>query len=589
MTLLKVENLSIQYPSSGGAISVVDNISFDLQERETLAVVGESGSGKTQSMLSLIGLLPENATVMGRAMLQQKNLFDSNKSLVQAIKGKEIGMIFQDPMTSLNPYLTIQQQLGLVLKRHFGKHIDIKKEILLALRSVKLPDAERRLGQYPHELSGGMRQRVIIASVLMLKPKVIIADEPTTALDVTVQAQILALIAELKKDLNTSIIFITHDLGVVAGISDRVLVMEKGKIVEQGTPQDIYHRPRHPYTIKLIAAIPRLDKKNMNIAPVNTKPLLEAKELVVNFKNSISLFKDEVLQAVRSSNLALHQGEILGIVGESGCGKSTFARALATIIQPSSGALKLFGEDYCSSNKELKLKAQKDIQIIFQDPMSSMNPRMNIGSILSEPLWTHQKQLSKKTITKKVINAILEVGLDETYLSRYPHELSGGQCQRVVIARALILKPRVIICDEPVSALDVSIRKQVLDLLLRSRESIGASLIFISHDLSVVRQICDRVMVMYLGQIVEQAPVNVLFDSPKHPYTQALINAVPIADPDIEKSRVIHLIGGDPPSPVNLPKGCSFKSRCDISEIRCELEQSLNLIDETLVACHKAK
>ena len=294
-------------------------------------------------------------------------------------------------------------------------------------------------------------------------------------------------------------------------------------------------------------------------------------------------------QALKKVNLAVYENKITALIGPSGCGKSTFARALATIIQPSSGALKLFGEDYCSSNKELKLKAQKDIQIIFQDPMSSMNPRMNIGSILSEPLWTHQKQLSKKTITKKVINAILEVGLDETYLSRYPHELSGGQCQRVVIARALILKPRVIICDEPVSALDVSIRKQVLDLLLRSRESIGASLIFISHDLSVVRQICDRVMVMYLGQIVEQAPVNVLFDSPKHPYTQALINAVPIADPDIEKSRVIHLIGGDPPSPVNLPKGCSFKSRCDISEIRCELEQSLNLIDETLVACHKAK
>jgi peptide/nickel transport system ATP-binding protein len=589
MTLLKVENLTIQYPSSGGLISVVDDISFDLQETETLAVVGESGSGKTQSMLSLIGLLPGNAKVMGRAMLQRKNLFDSNKALVQGIKGREIGMIFQDPMTSLNPYLTIQQQLGLVLKRHFGKRADIKKEILLALKSVKLPDAERRLGKYPHELSGGMCQRVMIASVLMLKPKVIIADEPTTALDVTVQAQILALIGELKKDLNTSIIFITHDLGVVAGISDRVLVMEKGKIVEQGTPQDIYHRPQHPYTIKLINAIPRLDKKNMNVAAVDTKPLLEAKGLVVNFKHRISLFRDEVLQAVRASDLALHQGEILGIVGESGCGKSTFARALATIIQTSSGSLKLFGEDYCSSNQELKYKAQKDIQIIFQDPISSMNPRMNIGSILSEPLWTHQKQLSKKGIMDQVINAIVEVGLDETYLSRYPHELSGGQCQRVVIARALILKPKVIICDEPVSALDVSIRKQVLDLLIRSRESIGASLIFISHDLSVVRQICDRVMVMYLGQIVEQAPVNVLFDSPKHPYTQALINAVPIADPDIEKNRAIHLISGDPPSPVNLPKGCSFKSRCSISEARCELVQSLNLINETLVACHKAK
>jgi oligopeptide/dipeptide ABC transporter ATP-binding protein len=589
MALLEVNNLMIQYPLAQGKITVVDGISFSLNQGETLAVVGESGSGKTQSVLSLMGLLPDNAEITGMASLEGKNLFSADRASEKDIRGKEIGMIFQDPMTSLNPYLTIEQQMSLAWKRHFGEEKNVQEQILMALQSVRLPDPKSRLRQYPHELSGGMRQRVMIASVLMLEPKVLIADEPTTALDVTVQAQILALIGELKKDLNAAILFITHDLGVVAGISDRVLVMEKGKIVEQGTPREIYHSPTHPYTKKLIASIPRLDQTNGRARLSQLSPIVEAESLVVNFRRNVGLFKEEVLQAVRGIDVTLRQGEILGIVGESGCGKSTFARALATIIEPSSGKLRLFGQSFSPNNQELKKEVQKNIQIIFQDPMSSMNPRMNIGSILSEPLWTHAGELSKEKIKERVVHALQEVGLDESIFNRFPHEFSGGQCQRIIIARALILKPKVILCDEPVSALDVSIRKQVLDLLFQVKEKIGASLIFISHDLSVVRHLCDRVIVMYLGQALEVAPVNRLFDEPKHPYTRALINAVPIADPDIEKQRSISLIKGDPPSPIHLPTGCSFIDRCPNATNGCELPQQLRLINETEVSCHLAK
>jgi oligopeptide/dipeptide ABC transporter ATP-binding protein len=589
MALLEVNNLMIQYPLAQGKITVVDGISFSLNQGETLAVVGESGSGKTQSVLSLMGLLPDNAEITGMASLEGKNLFSADRASEKDIRGKEIGMIFQDPMTSLNPYLTIEQQMSLAWKRHFGEEKNVQEQILMALQSVRLPDPKSRLRQYPHELSGGMRQRVMIASVLMLEPKVLIADEPTTALDVTVQAQILALIGELKKDLNAAILFITHDLGVVAGISDRVLVMEKGKIVEQGTPREIYHSPTHPYTKKLIASIPRLDQTNGRACLSQLSPIVEAESLVVNFRRNVGLFKEEVLQAVRGIDVTLRQGEILGIVGESGCGKSTFARALATIIEPSSGKLRLFGQSFSPNNQELKKEVQKNIQIIFQDPMSSMNPRMNIGSILSEPLWTHAGELSKEKIKERVVHALQEVGLDESIFNRFPHEFSGGQCQRIIIARALILKPKVILCDEPVSALDVSIRKQVLDLLFQVKEKIGASLIFISHDLSVVRHLCDRVIVMYLGQALEVAPVNRLFDEPKHPYTRALINAVPIADPDIEKQRSISLIKGDPPSPIHLPTGCSFIDRCPNATNGCELPQQLRLINETEVSCHLAK
>jgi peptide/nickel transport system ATP-binding protein len=586
--ILSIKGLSVTYQSDDGPIFAVNDIDLSLQEKETLAIVGESGSGKTQSMLSIIGLLPENAKIKGEAFFDNKLLFNQSNNHTAEYRGHEIGMIFQDPMTSLNPYLTIEEQLGLVLKKHLPDE-DHRKIILEALNNVKIPDAVSKMNQYPHELSGGMRQRAMIASVLMLKPKILIADEPTTALDVTVQAQILALIKELKDQIDTSIIFITHDLGVVAGISDRVVVMEKGRIVEEGTPEAIYHAPKHSYTQKLIASIPRVDEKNLNHQANFPNKSIDAQNISMDYKIKKGWWAFDTLKAVRNVSCELGQGEILGVVGESGCGKSTLAKSLATMIYPTKGKLKIFGEEAAIGNQSLKKITQKEVQMIFQDPMSSMNPRMNIESILSEPLWTHSPNMEKAFVREKVISALERVGLDSSAMFRYPHEFSGGQCQRIVIARALMLKPKVIICDEPVSALDVSIRKQVLELLLTIRKEINASLLFISHDLSVVRQICDNVMVMYLGQVVEQAEVNELFDSPKHPYTKALIEAVPIPDPYIQKQRELKLMDGDPPSPINLPSGCSFAGRCAFNNDQCKSEQQLIKIDNSLVACIRAR
>ncbi len=623
MSLLEVRNLDVRFHTPDGEVHAVRNLSFDLDRGETLGVVGESGSGKSQTVLSLMGLLAENGRATGTAMLDGQDLLKLAPGALRSIRGRRISMIFQDPMTSLNPYLTIAGQMVQVVREH-GKasRKEARKRCLEMLEAVKIPDAAARLDCYPHELSGGMRQRVMIASSLLLDPEILVADEPTTALDVTVQAQILDLMRGLNRRLGTAIVLITHDLGVIAGLCERVLVMHDGESKEQGNVRDVFYRPRHPYTRALLRAVPRLDadrverlvpaadvgaassssKSSAAAAPPpsNTVPpaasgsgnsLLSVDELKVHFavRTGGWLAKKRPLRAVDGVDLELRPGETLGIVGESGCGKSTLARAILRLVPATAGNVCLLGRSMADLDKRSLREMRRDAQVIFQDPLASLNPRMTVGNIISEPLWTHFPELGAEQVKARVADVLRRVGLSGRELNRYPHEFSGGQCQRIGIARALVLKPRVIICDEPVSALDVSIQAQIINLLMDLQEEFGLALIFIAHDLAVVRHISHRIMVMYLGQIMEVASRQALYESPLHPYTRALISAVPIPDPDKERSRERELLSGDLPSPVDPPSGCRFRTRCRFVQERCRVEVPLlRPLADSLVACHRA-
>ena len=590
--LLDVSDLRVSFSTPDGEVSAVRGMNFELAAGESLGIVGESGSGKSQSVLSLMGLLADNGRATGRAVFDDRDLLALPRAQLARLRGADVAMVFQDPMTALNPYLSIGAQMGLVLRRHEGLGRGAARaRCVEMLEAVKLSDAARRLDMYPHELSGGQRQRVMIAAALLCRPKLLIADEPTTALDVTVQAQILELISELRAQLNTSVLLITHDLGVVAGHCDRVLVMEQGERRDYGSVDQVFQDPSHAYTQKLLAAVPRIDAPGRQGALPGGDTLLQVDGLSVQFRLPADrwLAPRRQLTAVDQVSFELGPGESLGVVGESGCGKSTLARAVLRLVKAHAGRVSLLGRELLPlKGKDLRM-ARRDLQVVFQDPLASLDPRMSVRDIIAEPLESFSPELGREETTRRVARLLERVGLEPAHLNRYPHEFSGGQSQRIGIARALICEPQLVICDEAVSALDVSVQAQILDLLLDLQKELGLALVFIAHDLAVVRQISHRVLVMYLGRAVELAPADRLYEQPQHPYTRALLEAVPIPEPELERGRSRRLLGGDVPSPLSPPSGCAFRTRCEFAQAKCAAERpALQDLDGTQVACHFA-
>ncbi len=592
--LLEVNNLSVEFTGRGESTHAVRSLSYQLGAAETLGIVGESGSGKTQSVMSLLGLLPDNARVSGSAVFEGRDLLAMSDTALSNIRGNEIAMIFQDPMTALNPHLTVAQQMAMVAQRHLGSsQREARATSLAMLDAVRIPEANRRLNQYPHELSGGMRQRIMIATALLCRPKLLIADEPTTALDVTVQAQILKLMQELQQEFSASMLLITHDMGVVAGCCDNLLVMSQGECVESGNVDSVFNSPQQTYTRELLAAVPRLDVAGTSLNPIGPDSnSLSVTDLNVTYPLPHELFSQDPheLKALRGVSFELAKGETLGVVGESGCGKSTLAKGVLQLVRPAEGSVVLLGESLGELSAAELRQRRSDMQVVFQDPLASLNPRMTIAEILCEPLDTFNSPLSAAERRSKAAAMLEKVGLSAEHLQRYPHEFSGGQCQRIGIARALMFEPQLIVCDEPVSALDVSVQAKIVELLISLQKELGISLIFVAHDLAVVRQMSHRVMVMYLGKVVELADRNAIYEQPLHPYTRALIDAVPLPDPALQRARGHKVLAGDLPSPLNPPAGCAFSGRCPRAESRCtEEEPKLRQVGTTQVACHFAE
>lgn len=653
--LLSVRDIHIHFVTSRGVVRAVEGISYDVHPGEVVAIVGESGCGKSVSALAIMRLLakPAGRVVGGEILFEGRDLLKLSDDEMREIRGKDISMIFQEPMTSLNPVLTIGFQITETLFMHqkIGKR-EARARAIELLKMVGIPDPVRRLNQYPHQFSGGMRQRVMIAIGLACDPKLIIADEPTTALDVTIQAQILKLMQDLSRRLGIALIIITHNLGVVARYADRVNVMYAAKMIETGTAKDIFSRPRHPYAIGLLRSVPRLDQKRsakletieglppnlldppegcrfaprcraridaclermpplveveqghfsaclraeelaakgpegIGMAPpqastythrvlTDAKPLLEVRGMKTYFDVAAGLGgllgARATVKAVDDVSFTVQPGETLGLVGESGCGKTTVGRTLLRLEEVTEGELLFDGLDIRRVSGEDLKQLRRKVQVIFQDPFSSLNPRMTIGDIITEPMLVYRLQPDRKAARARTAELLQSVGLFDYMADRYPHELSGGQRQRVGIARALALEPTFIICDEPVSALDVSIQAQIINILEDLQDRFDLTYLFIAHDLAVVRHISDRVAVMYLGHIMELADRDALYDDPRHPYTQALLDAVPIPDPELENARQYRVLGGEVPSPLNPPPGCVFHTRCPLASEECRRE-----------------
>ncbi len=661
--VLRLSNLCVSFDTEDGRVDAVRGVSYELKRGETIGVVGESGSGKSVTHMALLGLLPDSADIRADDLaVVDQDVLGMDERVMRKVRGKKIAMIFQDPMTALNPFLTLGTQIAEMHRLHGGlRGRALVNATVQSLREVGIPKPELRVEQYPHEFSGGMRQRAMIAMMLAANPEVLIADEPTTALDVTVQAQILELLAELQKSRGMSIVLITHDLGVVAGHAKRVFVMYAGRIVESGPTRELFQNPRHPYTRGLLDSLPRLDDEDRGLVPIpgqppdlsalgeacpfaercahveercrqeepelrdlgrphavavdeaepwasvrrlachldlpqhsvaleqssqrarrmeRAEPLLVVRDLAVQFPGKPGM----PIRAVDGVDLELRAGETLGLVGESGCGKSTTARALLGLAPVHRGTATLAGDSLLGLSGKAQVRLRARMQMVFQDPYASLDPRMTVGKILAEPLAIHGLARGREKVLRTV-ELMLQVGLDPKFLNRYPHEFSGGQRQRIGIARALALDPDVLLLDEPVSALDVSIQAQVLNLLEELQHERGLAYLFIAHDLSVVRHLCDRVAVMYLGRIVEIGETKQLFQSPRHPYTRALLSAVPVPDPVIEAERQRILLEGDPPSPDREPIGCAFAGRCQRRSERCGVETPLLTAGATRVAC----
>jgi peptide/nickel transport system ATP-binding protein len=649
-TILEVSDLSTEFATGRGVVRAVNGVSFSLRPGERMAIVGESGSGKSAMAMSLIRLLAYPGRISGgEVRLLGRDVLRMTEAELNEIRGREVGTIFQDPMSSLDPVMKVSDQLVPPIMRHLSLDKARAREMAVRwLDRVGIPDAARRLDAYPFEMSGGMRQRVMIAMALSCEPRLIIADEPTTALDVTIQAQIVELLRRLTAETGTAMLFITHDLGLVSRFARTVAVMYAGKIVEIGPTSEVFTRPKHPYTQCLLSTIPRsTDGSKSRLVQIpgfppdmrlplagcafrarcpgaheacsRSAPALEArgagheaacflpnglaaaalapppaaprkprpiddlpKQDILETNNLTKHFARETLRpwakppAVRALNgvsLRVKRGETLGIVGESGCGKSTVARLLLELDEPTAGEIYIQGA----------------AQMVFQDPYSSFNPKMRIADIISEPLDVKRRG-TKAERAQKVRRLIGQVGLDQSYLDRYPNQLSGGQRQRVAVARALALDPTVVVADEPTSALDVSVRAQIINLLCDLKEELGISFVFISHDLSTVRYISDWIAVMYLGQVVEHGPAEEVFRAPRHPYTRALLDAVPTLDPLAEAERTISVIKGELPSPFEIPRGCGFASRCPKATDGC-LETKPELqrrVADRMEACHHA-
>ncbi len=530
--MLSVKNLRVVFNTRNGTTVAIDDLSFELNAGEVLGVVGESGSGKSVACYSLLGLIPmpPGKVERGTAEFLGQDLLRMSESELRKIRGHKISMIFQDPMTSLNTYMLISDQMVEVVQEHkpFSNQ-EARSKAVQALIEVGIRDAEIRIDNYPHQFSGGMRQRVMIAMALIAEPELLIADEPTTALDVTVQAQILALIKNLQVTRKLAVIFITHDLGVAAQMADHILVMEKGKQVEQGTTEQIFKSPTQPYTKKLLSAVLTSAKPTPSLAEKSEPPLLQIKHLKTYFVQFGGAFIKRLLstqKAVDDISLHIHRGEILGVVGESGSGKSTLGRSVMRIVEAQSGEILLEGKDLLQLSESDLKKSRRHFQMIFQDPYASLNPRMTVFDALAEPLLVHGLATQENVLVQ--VNSLMDdVGLDRSFIRKYPHEFSGGQRQRIAIARAIALKPKLIIADEPVSALDVTIRAQILKLLLELTQKHQLTMLFISHDMSVVRYLCDRVLVMQNGCLVEEGETEALFAAPKEEYTQHLLAAIP--------------------------------------------------------------
>ncbi len=557
--ILSVDNLCVSVRSEAALKPLVEGLTFTLQRGETLAIAGESGSGKSITALAIMGLLPPPAVrVTGGAIhLGDTDLLSQPEARMRALRGDRIAMIFQEPMTSLNPVMTIGAQLTEAIRAHQPVSRRAARDAAIAaLKSVRISQPQDRLGQYPHQLSGGMRQRVMIAMALALKPEVLIADEPTTALDVTVQREVLDLLRDLQAELGTAIILITHDMGVVAQMADRVIVMRAGKMVESGSVTDIFARPQMPYTRDLLAAVPRLGAGAARVAampqavPERQGSIAVLDDVSVRFDIRGGLLGrvTQRVHAVESVGFDIRAGETFSLVGESGCGKSTLARALVGLV-PHEGRITIGGQ-ILSEMATGDLKAlRRKVQMVFQDPMAALDPRMRVGELIGEPLLIHG--LGNAEERRAAVGALMErVGLSRDQMNRFAHEFSGGQRQRICIARALTLKPDLIIADECVSALDVSVQARVLELLDALKREFGIAYLFISHDMAVVENISDRVGVMYLGQIVELGTRDQVFGDPRHPYTQRLIGAVPVPDPSHKRAPSPRLVG-DVPSPVH--------------------------------------
>jgi peptide/nickel transport system ATP-binding protein len=662
--ILRVKDLHTQFSTHGGVVKAVDGVSFSLYEREVLGIVGESGCGKSVTALTLMGLVPTppGRVGAGEVWLAGRDLLTLSKSQMQHVRGKEMAMIFQDPMTSLNPVLTIGHQIAEALRLHKGMdRATARRRSIELLDLVGIPAARQRVDSYPHQFSGGMRQRAMIAMALSCEPKVLIADEPTTALDVTIQAQILELLDRLRRDLSMAVILITHDLGVVASIADRVEVMYAGHIVESSTVDQLFNDPHHPYTLGLMDTIPRVDSDlRAKLKPIKGRPpdlidlapgcpfrprcpysvdrcaierpdlqpiadgqsvacwvdlsmsptakitaalaprlipntdtedeILKVRDLRMHFHvktNSILRRQAGVVRAVDGISFTIKRGETLGLVGESGCGKSTTGRAILQLHRPTSGEVEFMGTELTNIDEVRMRTMRQEMQVIFQDPYASLNPRMTVTDIIGEPLTVHELVTAKEK-RKRVQELMRTVGLNPKFANRHPHEFSGGQRQRIGVARALAVEPKFIVCDEPVSALDVSIQAQVINLLDDLQHEFGLTYLFIAHDLGVVRHISDRVAVMYLGKIVEMASRDSLYSQPLHPYSQALLSSVPIPHPTSERERQRTILKGDVPSPADPPDGCSFHTRCPFAQDVCrEQEPPLSEIDsDREVACH---